>query len=121
MRRLLSVFCLFLGTYSFAGNPLKSRTRYYRHEISANIGVGTLNGKRWDTFREKMEDRFALSFKHGYAHTTTPLGIRLGLRYMYSFNNISIGGQFSYFSGSLYYDHYTKEESIEIAPQYFQD
>ena len=75
----LSAFCLFLGTHSLADNPPESRTRYYRHEISANIGVGTLNGKRWDTFREKMEDRFALSFKHGYAHTTTPLGIRLQL------------------------------------------
>ena len=94
---------------------------YYRHEISANIGVGTLNDKRWDAFREKMEDSFALSFKHGYAHATTPLGIRLGLRYMYSFNkHISIGGQFSYFSGSLGYDHYTKEESVEIAPSIFR-
>jgi hypothetical protein len=95
--------------------------KFYRHEFSSNIGFGTLSGNRWDAFREQMEERFALSFKHGYAHTITPLGIRLGPRYMYSFNkHISIGGQFSYFSGSLDYDHYTKEESVEIAPSVFR-
>lgn len=121
MRRILSAFFLFLGTYSFAGNPPESRTRYYRHEASANIGVGTLNGNRWDTFREQMEERFALSFRHGYAHHNIPLGVRVGLRYMYSLNkHISIGGQFSYFSGSLDYDHYTKEERVEIAPNTFR-
>ena len=121
MRRFLSAFCLFLGTHSFASNSPESKTRYYRHEISANIGLGTLSGNRWDAFREQAEERFALSFKHGYAHTTTPLGICMGLRYMYFFNKIiSIGGQFSYFTGSLGYDHYTKEERVEIAPNTFR-
>lgn len=68
-----------------------------------------------------MEERFALSFRHGYAHLTTPLGVRMGLRYMYSFNkHIGIGCQFSYFAGSLIYDHYTKEERVEISPNVFR-
>ena len=118
---IILIASLFLFFSSFAQETNEGNTRYYRHEISANIGVGILNGKRWDTFREKMEDRFALSFKHGYAHTTTPLGIHLGLRYMYSLNkHISIGSQFSYFTGNLSYDHYTREESIEIAPSIFR-
>lgn len=93
---------------------------YYRHEVSTHVGLGTLSGNRWETFREQMEKRFALSFKHGYAHLSIPLGVRMGLRYMYSFDkHIAIGGQFSYFTGSLNYDHYTKEERVPISPNAF--
>lgn len=116
----LFVISLFLFASSFAQGPMESKMGNYRHEISVNVGLGILSGNRWDIFREQMEERFALSFKHGYAHTTTPLGIRMGLRYMCSFNKyISVGAQFSYFTGSLDYDHYTKEEKVEFAPNTF--
>ena len=112
---------MFLLTSSFAQESIESKTRYYRHEISANVGLGTLSGNRWDAFREQMENRFALSFRNGYAHLTTPHGIRTGLCYMYFFDkHIAIGAQSSYFTGSLDYDHYTKDEVVEIAPNAFR-
>lgn len=115
---IASLFSFFT---SFAQEPEEYRTWNYRHEISANVGFGTLSGNRWDAFREQMEESFALSSKHGYAHTTTPMGIRMGLRYMCSLNkHFSVGGQFSYFTGSLGYDHYTKEEKVEIAANAFR-
>ena len=121
MRRIvLLVIISMLYVSAFSQEPQENKTRYYRHEISANVGIGSLSGNRWDTFRKQMEERFGLSFRHGYAHYTVPLGVRMGLRYTYFLNrHIAIGCQYSYFVGSLEYDHYSKEERVEIAPNAF--
>lgn len=110
------LICLFLACVKELSAQTDSAW-FYRHEISAYVGFGSLSGDRWGSFREKIEERLALSFEHGYAHSTIPIGVRKGLRYMCSLNKqIAIGGQLSYFTGSLSYDHYTKEERVPIAP-----
>lgn len=94
---------------------------FYRHEISANVGFGTLSGNRWDAFREQMEERFALSFRHGHACHTTPLGVHVGLRYIYSFNkHIAIGAQFPYFKGVMTMTTIQRKKKEEIAPNAFR-
>ena len=104
-----ALVCIMLADITLSAQT--DNVMFYRHEISANVGFGTLSGNRWDAFREQMEERFALSFRHGHARHTTPLGVHVGLRYIYSFNkHIAIGAQFPYFTGSLDYDHYTKKE-----------
>ena len=115
---LIIAVCLLMS--SFAQETTESKRSYYRHEISGNIGIGTLSGDRWFHFREQMEERFALFHENGYSHATTPIGVRTGLRYMYSINkHMSVGCQFSFFSGDFDYDYYTKEEKVEIIPGIF--
>ncbi len=123
-RTIILVYILLADFISIAAQT--EHSWYYKHEVSSDVGlgvygIGTFGGNRWHTFREQMEERFALSHEKGYAHLTIPLGVHVGLRYMYSFNkHVAIGVQLSYFGGSLHYDYYTKEERIEIAPHSFK-
>lgn len=121
MRKFFLVISFIVSSSSFAQEMFETNTWFYKHEISVNVGIGTLSGHRWDTFREQMEERFALYFERGYAHFTTPISVRKGLRYMYSFNkHVAIGCQFTHFAGKLNYDHYIKAERVEITPNAFR-
>ena len=93
---------------------------YRKHEIGFFVGFGIMRYNGWDTFCDNMEERFVLGHKHGYS-APLPAYVRMGMRYMYSLNrHIAIGGQFSYLTGNQRYDHYTKEEKMMIAPNYYK-
>ena len=64
----LSLFCI----TTFASNPKKSHTRYYRHEINVSIGGINPSNSGSDSYERKLMDRFGLvsvgcSFEDGLA------------------------------------------------------
>lgn len=102
----LSLFCII----TFASNPKKSRTRYYRHEINVSIGGINPSNSGSDSYERKLMDRFGLvsvgcSFEDGLAaacHSKAEpdLGTAstlMTLSYYYHINkHIALGGYFNY-------------------------
>ena len=93
MRRFLSVFCVFLGTYSFADNPPESKTRYYRHEVNVSRTGMIMPRSHWDDYEDKVYGAMSIE------HQTEGFGIGLGpsssgtlISYYYHLNHrIAVG------------------------------
>lgn len=100
----LSLLCII----TFASNPKKSRTRYYRHEVNVSIGGINPSNSGSDSYERKLMDRFDLvpskgSFGDGLVawsdgdpnlRTASTL---LTLGYYYHINkHIALGGYFNY-------------------------
>ena len=102
----LSLFCII----TFASNPQKSRTRYYRHEINVSIGGINPSNSGSDSYERKLMDRFGLvsvgcSLEDGLAaacHSKAEpdLGTAstlMTLSYYYHINkHVALGGYFNY-------------------------
>ena len=64
MRRFIFAFCLFHGTYSFAGNSPESRTRYYRHEVNVSRTGMIMPRNQWDDYEDKVYWTMAFERDH---------------------------------------------------------
>ena len=75
MRKFLSAFCVFLGTYSFVGNLPESKTRYYRHEVNVSIGGIGAHSSWSDDYERSVMNQFGLVVGRNGGGSGTGTGI----------------------------------------------